>query len=241
MDMAKCESEARRERAKLLARIQSKVPVEETITSIAEKTISWIKVTDPDRLLLTALEKGEQGGFEVDPFWAAAWRAAVGMDRFLGELSSSLGSDGWTDLPVLELGGGSGRAGISAAMRGARVVITDASSTAMLVCRYNAWHVRNKVLVRRLDWRDRNQHLGYFPILVGSDIVYDPKLFPILEPCMRRHLTQGGAVYLSEPQRHTGERFRSWIQSAGWLIREHYVDLEDGEKKIRIFECRLPR
>jgi predicted nicotinamide N-methyase len=239
--MASFEFEDRRERSKLLARIQGKVAVEETSTVIAGRSIPWIKVTDPDRLLLTALEKGEQGGFEVDPFWAAAWRAAVGMDRFLGQMSHSFADEGWTDLPVLELGGGSGRAGISAAMRGARVVITDASSTAMLVCRYNAWHVREKVLVRRLDWRDRNQNLGLFPILVGSDIVYDPKLFPILEPCMRRHLMQGGAVYLSEPQRHTGERFRSWIQSAGWLIREHYVDLEDGEKKIRIFECRLPR
>ncbi|AMV32167.1 Release factor glutamine methyltransferase [Pirellula sp. SH-Sr6A] len=230
-----------RQRFELLERIRRKVPVVETMTIIADQTTSWLQVTDPDKLLLTALERGEEGGFEVDPFWAAAWRAAVGMDRFLGQICGEVGETAWRQLSILELGGGSGRAGISAAMRGARVVITDASSTAMLVCRYNAWHMRDRVSVRRLDWRNRNQHLGLFPILVGSDIVYDPKLFPILEPCMRRHLHPHGAVYLSEPQRHTGERFQSWIQSAGWQLLEHYIDLEDGEKQIRIFECRLPK
>lgn len=229
-----------RQRHELLARIRRKVPVVETVSLIADQATSWLQVTDPDRLLLTALERGEEGGFEVDPFWAAAWRAAVGMDRFLGQLCVRMGDFAWQQLSILELGGGSGRAGISAAMRGARVIITDASSTAMLVCRYNAWHVRDRVSIRRLDWRNRSQHLGLFSIIVGSDIVYDPKLFPILEPCMRRHLLPHGAVYLSEPQRHTGERFQTWIQSAGWKLTEHFIDLEDGEKQIRIFECRLP-
>ncbi len=207
---------------------------------IAGEMTPWIRVRDPDRLLLKALEQGDEGGFEVDPFWAAAWRAAVGMDCFLGKMARELGTDRWREQTILELGGGSGRAGISAAMRGAKVIITDASTTAMLVCRYNAWPVLDRVQVRRLDWRDRQNPLGRFSIIVGSDIVYDPKLFPILEPCLRRHLAVDGVVVLSEPQRHTGDRFQEWIQSAGWNLRENFIDLEDGEKMIRIFECRLP-
>jgi predicted nicotinamide N-methyase len=119
------------------------------------------------------------------------------------------------------------------------VVITDASNTALLVCRYNAFELRNRIAVCRLDWRNRESHLGSFSTIIGSDIVYDSKLFPILEPCLRRHLTIGGIVYLSEPQRHTGERFKKWIQSAGWKLAEHFIDLQDGEKSIRIFECQL--
>jgi predicted nicotinamide N-methyase len=223
-----------RQQRSLLARIQRIVPIEETLTTIADQTVPWIKVTDPDHLLVQALTQGDDGGFELDPFWAAAWRAAIGMDQFLGRIGPCL-----VGQRVLELGGGSGRAGISAAMRGASVVITDAATAAMLVCRYNAYHVRHQVLVHRLDWRDRESKFGTFPMIVGSDIVYDPKLFPILEPCLRRHLAADGVVYLSEPQRHTGEQFKSWIQAAGWRLREHFVDLQDGEKEIRIFECRL--
>lgn len=225
-----------RQQRALLARIQRHVPIVETETTIAGETVPWIKVTDPDQLLLQALSKGDDGSFEQDPFWAAAWRAAIGMDHFLGSISQCL-----EGTRVLELGGGSGRAGISAAMRGANVWITDAATVAMLVCRYNAHHVEQLVTIRCLDWRDRESGLGLFPIIVGSDIVYDPKLFPILEPCVRRHLEEGGVAYFSEPQRHTGDRFKKWIQSAGWLLSEHFVDLEDGEKEIRIFECRLPR
>lgn len=230
---------ANRAKAELLARIERQVPVEETQTVIAGKNVPWIRVVDPDRLLLKALEEGEQGDFHVDPFWAAAWRAAVGMDVFLGQLLTKSDRTDWNGAPILEVGSGSGRAGISAAIRGAKVVMTDASTTALLVAKFNAWPVRDRVYVRTLDWRSRSIDLGKFRIIVGSDIVYDPNLFPILEPCLRRHLADDGVVYLSEPQRHTGERFKKWIQSAGWVIREHFIDLEDDEKNIRIFECRV--
>jgi predicted nicotinamide N-methyase len=218
----------------LLARIERRVPIVESETVIAGQTVPWIKVTEPDRLLLQALQQGQDGSFELDPFWAAAWRAAVGMDHFLESLAETLPGS-----RVLELGGGSGRAGISAAMRGAEVFITDAATVAMLVCRYHSYHVRDRVQIRCLDWRDRESSLGKFPIIIGSDIVYDPKLFPILEPCVRRHLDRNGVAYFSEPQRHTGDRFKKWIQSAGWKVRENFIDLQDSEKEIRIFECRL--
>jgi predicted nicotinamide N-methyase len=220
--------------AKLLARIQSRVPIEHSHTQIAGRDYPWTKVVDPDSLLIQALVNSKEGTAETDPFWAANWRAAIGMDRFLGTLETL------SECRVLELGGGSGRAGIAAGLRGARVVITDVVSIAMLVCRFNARFAVDRVSVRKLDWRERESSLGRFPIIIGSDIVYDPKLFPVLEPCLRRHLERNGVVYLSEPQRHTGDRFESWIRAAGWKCNTTMIDLGDDERDIRIFECRLP-
>jgi predicted nicotinamide N-methyase len=217
----------------LLARIQRRVPVEHTTTHIAGQSYPWTKVVDPDALLVNALSQSHQGTVELDPFWAASWRAAEGLDGFLGTLPTLQG------VRILELGGGSGRAGISAGLRGAEVIITDAVPTALLVCRFNARQVADKVRVRHLDWRNRSTRLGTFPIIVGSDIVYDPKLFPILEPCMRRHLSPGGKVFLSEPHRHTGDQFEPWIRAAGWQCRTSVIDLGDGEREIRIFDCSL--
>jgi predicted nicotinamide N-methyase len=219
--------------ARLLARIQKQVPIEHTLTTIAGREYPWTRVVDPDSLLLNALSKSQDGTVANDPFWAASWRAAQGLDRFLGTLPNLSGSR------VLELGGGSGRAGISAGLRGAEVLITDAVPTALMVCKFNARQVANKVAVRLLDWRDRHTQLQPFPIILGSDIVYDFKLFPILEPCLRRHLEPDGVVYLSEPQRHTGDRFEKWILAAGWKCTSSFIDLADGQRQIRIFRCRL--
>ncbi len=222
-----------REYERLLARIQRLVPIEETTIDIAGREYPWTKVVDPDALLAHALIHGEQGTVELDPFWAASWRAAIGMDRFLGRL------EGLPGTRVLELGGGSGRGGIAAALHGANVTITDAVPTALLVCRYNARSVADRVDVRFLDWREHSVIVDRYPIIIGSDIVYDPKLFPILEPCLRRRLAPGGTVYLSEPQRHTGDRFESWIKAAGWNCQSSLIDLQDGEREIRIFSCRI--
>ncbi len=219
--------------ARLLARIQQQVPIEHTSTLIAGKVYPWTRVVDPDSLLLNALSKSREGTVELDPFWAASWRAAQGLDQFLGTLPCLNG------IRILELGGGSGRAGISAGIRGAEVLITDAVPTALMVCKFNARQVAENVQVRLLDWRDRNTQLQPFPIIIGSDVVYDFKLFPVLEPCIRRHLAEGGVVYLSEPQRHTGDRFEKWIIAAGWKCTSTFVDLDDGQRQIRVFTCRL--
>lgn len=219
--------------ARLLARIQQQVPLEHTLTTIAGKEYPWTRVVDPDSVLLNAILKSCEGRIELDPFWAASWRAARGLDEFLATIPCLNG------VRILELGGGSGRAGISAGLRGADVLITDVVPTALMVCRFNARQISEKVRVRHLDWRDRNTQLQPFPIIIGSDIVYDFKLFPILEPCMRRHLAPGGVVYLSEPQRHTGDRFEKWILAAGWKCTSSLVDLGDDERQIRIFSCRL--
>jgi len=219
---------------RLLGRMKRAVDIEHTVTRIADRDYPWTRVGDPERLLETALKNHEDGTVQKDPFWAATWRAAIGLDRFLASYP------GLTDLPVLELGGGSGRAGIAAALRGARVCITDASSMALLICRYNARFVSERVHVRYLEWSSAAELPHKYPLILGSDIVYNPNLYSILEPCLRQSLSENGTVLLSEPQRHTGDRFETWIRAAGWRCTSSFVDLEDGERAIRIFQCRLP-
>jgi predicted nicotinamide N-methyase len=110
---------------------------------------------------------------------------------------------------------------------------------ALLMCRYNARFVADKVRVRRLDWAKPSDLRRRFPIIIGSDIVYNPSLYPILEPCLRHVLSDNGVVLLSEPQRHTGDRFEKWIRAAGWKCQPSLIDLNDGERQIRIFRCQL--
>jgi len=214
-----------------------KVRIEQFVTLRCEplelggRRLEWYRVTDGDRLLTTAVTT-RRPAEELDPFWAATWRAALGLDRFLAGLEL-------TDARVLELGCGSGQAGVGAACRGAQVTLTDAVGIALMVACLNAWPVRERVTVRRLKWDAAALPGPKFPWIIGSDLVYDPNLFPLLERCARLHLAAGGRLLLSEPHRHTGDRFSRWIIQAGWQSCEHDVDLEDGRVPIRIFECWL--
>lgn len=218
---------------KLLKRLERRVELEHVHAEIAGTSYPWARVVNPDKLLEETLRNDQPESATLDPFWAATWRAAQGLDRFLGTLELPTGSR------ILELGGGSGRAGISAALRGANVCITDASSMALIMCRFNARYVSDRVTVRKLDWANLTGFHERFPIVLGSDIVYNPSLYPILEPCMRQVLDSNGVVLLSEPQRHTGDRFENWIRHAGWRCDSSLVDLKDGQREIRIFQCRL--
>jgi predicted nicotinamide N-methyase len=221
-----------REDLRLLARIERRFTIEHTSVKIAGREYPWTKVCDPDRLLEEALEKTDRSPTELDPFWAAHWRAAIGLENYLDRLTIS-------NQRVLDLGCGAGRVGIGAGLRGANVVMTDAVGSAMLMARFNARRVRDRVTVRRLEWKEETLPGTKFKIILGSDIVYDPALHPILEPCLRRHLAPGGDVYLSEPQRHTGDRFEKWIRAAGWHLEEDYIELDDGHRPVRIFHLSL--
>ena len=217
----------------LKQRIEQWVPLELTQLHIGDQTIRWYRVADGEQLLAKAAQ-GRGRAEEIDPFWAATWRAARGLDRFLGTWKVA-------GVPLLELGCGSGQAGIGAALRGARVTMTDAVGMALLVARLNAWCAGLSVEIRRLKWDARLQPARQFPLIIGSDLVYDPGLFPALEWCARQHLLDGGRLLLSEPHRHTGDRFAKWIVEAGWQTREHDVDLSDARVPIRVFECWLSR
>lgn len=213
----------------LKQRIEQHVPLELTQLHIGGRTIRWYRVANGEQLLAKAAA-GQGVAEEIDPFWAATWRAARGLDRFLGD---------WPvcGQRVLELGCGSGQAGIGAALRGGRVTMTDAVGIALLVARLNAWCAGLSVAIRRLKWDAQLHPARQFPLIIGSDLVYDPSLFPLLERCARQHLSGGGQLLLSEPHRHTGDRFAKFIVAAGWQMRQHDVDMEDERVPIRVFEC----
>jgi predicted nicotinamide N-methyase len=222
----------------LKARIEQFVTLEQISLAFSgrgsdDASLAWYRVVDPERLLITAVSEPGRPAEQLDPFWAATWRAAQGLDRFLSRLNLS-------DVRVLELGCGSGQAGVGAALQGARVTMTDAVGLALLVARLNAWPLRDRIEVRRILWNQEKLPQAAFPLILGSDLVYDPALFPLLEACARQHLATGGRLYLSEPHRHTGDLFAQWIRHAGWLAQEHDMEMNDGRVPIRVFECWLP-
>jgi predicted nicotinamide N-methyase len=216
---------------KLKAQIELQVQLMTTSVRLGNREFTWYRVANPDQLLQAAIES-ELPSEQVDPFWAATWRAARGLDEYLGRINCQ-------EMRVLELGCGSGQAGTGAAARGARVVMTDAVPLALQVAQLNGWPVADRIEYQTLRWTVDRVGAERFPLIIGSDLVYDPNLFPLLDSCVRQHLATDGTLLLSEPHRHTGDKFSLWSVAAGWRVTEHDIDLKDDNTPIRIFECRL--
>ena len=220
--------------AELRAAIETILPLQVESVRLAGQEIRWYRAIDAEPLLEEAATTSALPAQDIDPFWAADWRAAFGIDAYLERMDVR-------DQRILELGAGSGRAGIAAAMRGAQVTITDTVDLAMLVARLNSYLVRDRVSIERLRWAEQVLPHPRFPLIISSDLVYDPNHFPQLECCARQHLEQGGHWILSEPQRHTGDRFAQWIVNGGWQSTVHLLDLKDQRIAMRIFDCVLPQ
>jgi predicted nicotinamide N-methyase len=189
--------------------------------------------SDPDGMLIDACKRQDAGETGViDPFWAATWRAASGLDRYLDRLDL-------TDIRILELGCGTGHAGLAAVHRGGCVVLTDGVDDPLLLVRMSTWEIRDRCQVQRLRFGiDRLDEPSY-PLILGSDVTYLRTLWPELEQCIQDHLAVGGQVLLSDPYRIIANEFRDWIQDRPWQYEEHKVALDDdSEHPIRVMRLR---
>ena len=189
--------------------------------------------SDPEGMLIDACERQDAGEAGViDPFWATTWRAAAGLDRFLDRFDLQ-------DCRVLELGCGTGHAGLAAALRGGRVVLTDGVSDPLLLVRLSTWDLRERCEVRRLRFGIDQYPGPSFPIILGSDVTYLRQLWPELHQCLTDHLAEDGEVLLSDPFRIIANEFRDWIQDRGWLYEEFTIELDDDpEHPIRVMRLR---
>ena len=167
----------------------------------------------------------------IDPFWAATWRAASGLDQYLERISLS----GRT---VLELGCGTGHAGIAAALRGAQVTMTDGVEDPLHLVRLSTLSIADRCAVKRL--RFGIDHLEErFPFILGSDVTYLRQLWPELEKCAIDHLQSEGVLLLSDPFRIISNEFREWVKPRGWRYSEHRIAMtDDPEHPIRVMELR---
>jgi hypothetical protein len=113
--------------------------------------------------------------------------------------------------------------------------MADAAPPALLFARLNSWPYRDRVRVRRLDWR-RDRLPVRFPWIVGADILYDREDWPYLEAFWRVHLAPAGVVLLGEGGRSMGGEFPDWLHGRGWRLDRSEVALAGQPRPIRLFQ-----
>jgi predicted nicotinamide N-methyase len=197
------------------------------------------------------------------PYWAELWDSAAGVGQvmleewgcrgvgMLGSGDVAEASDAAAPHPhsasspllaaprVLDLGCGMGLTGTVAAALGARVLLADIETPALLFARLNSLPWADRVWARRTNWQA--DHLGErFDLIVGADILYERKQWEFLDAFWRAHLAPGGQLLLGEPGRMTGDTFLDWAPARGWLLRRRDLKVPTREAPVRVLRLTLP-
>lgn len=221
------ESEADEDWRFLRAKFEKKFQLATSKLSIAGRRFSWLQIHEPDKVLEAAAHLPDV--VTNSPYWAARWPSAVALDLHLASYELE-------DLDVLELGCGSGIAGCSAAIRGARVKLTDAVEHAVHLAQLNTWPLRERCEYATLIWGTQRLQERY-PFIIGADLVYDESQFRLLEQCVSEHLATRGKFILAEPGRQAGDAFIDLMSSCGWDYQTTAVDINTTSPiRIVVFE-----
>lgn len=217
-------------------RLRYDVAVEE----VCADGFTWsLFVVRDTNILVDAIDPVAFAEGERLPYWADLWSSALALATHMRVRPGVAG------MRVLELGCGTGLAGIAAAQAGARVVMTDYEDDALRFARANAAInlgavARDKVRAEHLDWRSPGAP-GTFDIVLGADIVYDRANFPFLLSLFRAVLAPEGVVLVADPDRTIGRDFLHAADADGFAVTRIPAEVVRKEKVSRIVIGELRR
>jgi predicted nicotinamide N-methyase len=169
----------------------------ELIVALPGRELALLAPRDGDALL-------SQEAFEREeflPYWAELWPSAPALARAIARRPL-------TGRRVIELGCGLGLPALAAALAGGRVLATDWSEDAVAITARNAERNGVELDTAVFRWDAPPEQLGPpWPLVLGSDLLYEARNVPALLDLLPRLTAVGGEVWLADPGRAPAARF----------------------------------
>ncbi|RZA22694.1 MAG: hypothetical protein EOP10_14740 [Proteobacteria bacterium] len=145
----------------------------------------------------------EGDGFEEPPLYGILWPSAEGLAWSLWQNHS----EALKGARVLEIGCGLALPSLLAARLGADVLAMDNHTNFPKVLSENM--TANGVACQASvgSFADPKLNLGEFDWIIGSDILYEPDLYPELERFLVRHAKPNARVIIADPGRYAASKF----------------------------------
>lgn len=167
------------------------------------------------------------------PYGVMLWPASIALAHEVMARAAELSGK-----RVLELGAGTGVAGIVAASLGASVLQTDRNDVALHVCAMN---------VRRNDVKGIEQRVAHwesfasdetFDVILGADVLYATTMHEELRGICERHLAPDGCVLFSDPFREQSVPILERMDATDWKVSlaKYAIRLEGGERSVAVYE-----
>jgi predicted nicotinamide N-methyase len=181
--------------------------------AVGGRTFHVLLPADPDRFL-DDLDESPSAPKELsDPYWAKLWPAA----QHLAE--AMLTADFPPGTEILEIGCGSGLAGLAALARGYTVTFSDYVPMAVELALENA--ERNGLAAKArglvLDWREPPpMKVG---VLIAADVLYERAKNPILVNLLEKILAPDGVAWFGDAGRSASGDFLQLATDRGFSVK----------------------
>jgi predicted nicotinamide N-methyase len=207
-------------------------PVVVTTHVLGGRTIRLVRPTDPDRLLDDPGVIAWNRRDDYMPYWAYVWPGSYLLaDAVIREPWPLV--EGSAPLEALEIGCGLGLAGMFALAAGLRVQFSDYDWAPLeFVARgvaANGFDPSHCVF-RRLDWRDPPNE--QFPIILGSDVIYETRLVPLVANVLSKLLAPGGMGLIATPYRLSAEGFPAALALLGLNCQAEPATVQDPDGEL---------
>ena len=201
-------------------------PVVVTAFQFGGRAIRLVRPADPDRLLDESKVHDWNRRDDYMPYWAYLWPAAY-------LLAEAVARESWPEpVEALEIGCGLGLAGLTGLACGLRVQFSDYDPAPLeFVTRSAAENgfEASRFTTRLLDWRNLPDET--FPVILGADVIYEPRLVPLVAGLLGKMLAPGGLGLIATPYRVAAEGFPAAVESLGLSCRAETATAlsEDGQ------------
>jgi predicted nicotinamide N-methyase len=170
------------------------------------------------------------------PLFGSLWPAAEGLATWL--LQKNLPLRGQR---VLEIGCGLGLPSLLCAKLGAQVETMDHHpGVASLLARNCQRNKLNTLTFHLASFQNTSARLGTYDLIIGSDILYEPDLYPKLEDFILRHAAQKCQIIIADPGRYAVSRFGAGLKAKGQYTLEKLM-ISGHELPIEIHSFQLAR
>lgn len=151
---------------------------------VGAEVLDCLQITDMPAYIDRQVDQlGTSKGVDALPLWARIWPASLPLAMYMQRQTPKTGAK------VLDLGAGLGIAGLFAARRGFRVVISDNNAEALLFARINI--LRNDLAhnaeLALVDFV-AGGHQGVYSHIIASEILYKECFFAPLLQFLRDHI-----------------------------------------------------
>ena len=170
------------------------------------------------------------------PYWMHVWPGAVALARMIAS-SAMFGPS----LRVLELGCGLALPAVTAAVCGARVVVTDRVNAPLRLARRSAECSGTGLGTVQMDWTRAALRVP-FDLCLGADIGYDFGRAPVLAAALRQLVRPAGWLWLADSVNTHRDDLLVALEAEGFALQLRTTrEEEDGRPVwVRIVEAQAP-